>query len=32
MSTASERFEVALTLRDGYAFDVEFPDGGGPPV
>ena len=32
MSTASERFEVALTLRDGYAFDVEFPDGGGPPL
>lgn len=31
MST-SERFEVALTLRHGYAFDVEFPDGGGPPL
>ena len=32
MSTSGERFEIALTLRDGYAFTVDFPDGGGPPL
>jgi len=32
MSVAGERFEVALTLRDGYAFTVDFADGEGPPL
>jgi organic hydroperoxide reductase OsmC/OhrA len=32
MSTASEAFTVALTLRNGYAFDVAFADGEGPPL
>jgi uncharacterized OsmC-like protein len=32
MSTAGERFEVALTLRDGYAFTVDFAEGEGPPL
>ena len=27
-----EPFTVALTLRNGYAFDVEFADGEGPPL
>lgn len=32
MSTAGEQFEVALTLRDGYAFTVDFAEGEGPPL
>jgi organic hydroperoxide reductase OsmC/OhrA len=32
MSTSGEQFTVALTLRDGYAFDVAFTDGEGPPL
>lgn len=32
MSAAGERFEVALTLRDGYAFTVDFPEGEGAPL
>jgi organic hydroperoxide reductase OsmC/OhrA len=32
MSTVGERFEVALTLRDGYAFTVDFAEGEGPPL
>ncbi len=27
-----EQFTVNLTLRDGYAFDVQFADGEGPPL
>ena len=32
MSTTTGQFTVDLDLRDGYAFNVEFPDGGGPPL
>ncbi len=32
MSAADGRFEVALTLRDGYAFTVDFAAGEGPPL
>jgi len=32
MSTTGGQFTVDLTLRDGYAFNVEFADGGGPPL
>ena len=32
MSATGERFEVALTLRDGYAFTVDFGEGAGPPL
>ena len=32
MTAASGAFAVNLTLRDGYAFDVEFADGEGPPL
>lgn len=32
MSGAGERFEVALTLRDGYAFSVDFAAGEGAPL
>lgn len=32
MSAGGERFEVALTLRDGYAFTVDFAAGEGPPL
>jgi organic hydroperoxide reductase OsmC/OhrA len=32
MSAADGRFEVALTLRDGYAFTVDFAEGEGPPL
>ncbi len=32
MSTTSEQFTVALTLRSGYAFDVEFEAGEGPSL
>ena len=30
--TPHDRFTVDLTLRDGYAFNVEFADGEGPPL
>ncbi len=30
--SAGERFEVALTLRDGYAFTADFAAGEGPPL
>jgi len=30
--TPHDRFTVDLRLRDGYAFDVEFADGEGPPL
>lgn len=29
---AGERFEVAVTLRDGYTFTVNFAEGEGPPL
>jgi organic hydroperoxide reductase OsmC/OhrA len=32
VSAKREQFTVALSLRDGYAFNVEFEDGGGPPL
>jgi uncharacterized OsmC-like protein len=32
VSTPGERFHVALTLRDGYAFTVDFAPGEGPPL
>jgi organic hydroperoxide reductase OsmC/OhrA len=32
MSTATEQFTVALKLRDGYAFNVEFAEGEGRPL
>jgi organic hydroperoxide reductase OsmC/OhrA len=32
MSTATEQFTVALKLRDGYAFNVEFAEGEGQPL
>lgn len=32
MSGANERFELALTLRDGYTFTVDFAPGEGPPL
>jgi len=32
MSAADGRFEVGLTLRDGYAFTVDFAAGEGPPL
>jgi len=32
MTTTDGRFTVALTLRDGYAFDVRFADGEGSPL
>lgn len=32
MSATDGRFEVALTLRDGYAFTVDFAEGEGPPL
>jgi organic hydroperoxide reductase OsmC/OhrA len=32
MSAIREQFTVALRLRDGYAFDVEFEEGQGPPL
>lgn len=32
MSAADGRFEVGLTLRDGYAFTVDFAEGEGPPL
>ncbi|HEV2670509.1 MAG TPA: OsmC family protein [Gemmatimonadales bacterium] len=32
MSTGVERFEVGLTLRDGYTFTVDFPDGDVQPL
>lgn len=32
MSGAHERFELALTLRDGYTFTVDFAPGEGPPL
>jgi uncharacterized OsmC-like protein len=32
MSTPGEQFEVALTLRDGYAFTVDFAPGEGSPL
>ena len=32
MTTTSEQFTVDLSLRDGYAFNVEFANGGGPPL
>lgn len=32
MITIAEQFTVALTLRDGYAFNVEFAGGEGPPL
>ena len=30
--TPHDRFTVDLSLRDGYAFNVEFGDGEGPPI
>ena len=32
MTTTSEQFTVDVTLRDGYAFDVQFAGGEGPPL
>lgn len=32
MSTSSDQFTVAVTLRDGYAFDVTFAEGEGAPL
>lgn len=32
MTTGGEQFTVAVTLRDGYAFDVQFAEGEGPPL
>jgi organic hydroperoxide reductase OsmC/OhrA len=32
MSTATEQFTVALKLRNGYAFNVEFAEGEGQPL
>jgi organic hydroperoxide reductase OsmC/OhrA len=32
MNTDGGRFTVGLTLRDGYAFNVVFPDGDVPPM
>ena len=32
MTATGEQFTVALTLRDGYAFNVEFSDGEGPTL
>lgn len=32
MTAAAEQFTVALTLRDGYAFNAEFASGEGPPL
>ena len=32
MSAAGERFELALTLRDGYTFAVDFAPGEGSPL
>ncbi|HJS41914.1 MAG TPA: OsmC family protein [Gemmatimonadales bacterium] len=32
MTTANSEFTVALSLRDGYAFNVEFDDGEAPPL
>lgn len=32
MSATDGRFEVGLTLRDGYAFTVDFAEGEGPPL
>jgi organic hydroperoxide reductase OsmC/OhrA len=30
--SAAEQFTVAMTLRDGYSFTVDFADGEGPPL
>ena len=32
MTTTTGQFTVDVTLRDGYAFDVQFADGEGPPL